>query len=223
MLPLIKDAGESVKVVASRGPFTIASYIMGITDFLMLIKLEPDCAHRLIKKTTALVKSWLEAQLDTVKDAEGIMVLDDVTGFFSEADYLEFIHPYLKDIFRSFPEQMKIFHNDTDNPVCYKYLEDLGVNIFNFTHLQEIGKVRDLCGDKICLLGNVPPIDLIAGTPESIYAAGQKCLRSFVDHTGGSSGLILGLGGGTSMNATRENIDALIRAAKEFKVNIGDI
>lgn len=218
MLPRIKDVGESVKVVAARGPFTVASYIMGITDFVMLVKLEPDCARRLLKKTTALVKNWLEAQLETVKDAEAIMVLDDVTGFFSKQDYLEFIHPYLKEIFDSFPEQMKIFHNDTDNPVCYPYLEELGVNIFNFTHLQEITKVRDLCGNKVCLLGNVPPISLIDGTPESIYEAGKKCIADFVTHTGGSSGLILGLGGGTSMNATKENIDALIRAAKDFKI-----
>lgn len=96
----------------------------------------------------------------------------------------------LKDIFENFPGgQMKIFLNDTNNPVCFQHIEDFGVNIFNLTQLQEITKVRDLCGDKVCLLGNIPPIDLINGIPESIYNRGQNYIGNFVAHTGGNNGL----------------------------------
>jgi hypothetical protein len=52
-----------------------------------------------------------------------------------------------------------MFHNDTDNPASFKFLADLGIHVFNFTHLQSLAKVRELVGPEVCLLGNVPPLE----------------------------------------------------------------
>jgi uroporphyrinogen decarboxylase len=205
------NVGESIKIVASRGPLTIASHIMGVTEFLVALKLYPDETHKLLKITTALVKDWLQAQAEVLPEAEGILVLDDIIGFLSEEDYLEFAHPYFKDIFGSFPNCVKIHHNDTDNPVYYKYLEDLKVNIFNFTHKQKISDVRKLVGNKVCLLGNIPPLDVLAkGTPEEVRRSTKECISDY----GMKNGLILSAGGGTSPGTPGENIRAMIEAAK---------
>ena len=110
--------------------------------------------------------NWLAAQAEVLKEVEGVLVLDDIVGFLSKEDYLEFAHPYFKKIFDSFSGSVKIYHNDTDNTAYYGFLEDLGINIFNFTYKQEISAVRKLVGNKICLLGNLPPLDvLVQGSP----------------------------------------------------------
>ena len=205
------NMGESIKIVASRGPLTIASHLMGVTEFLVALKLYPDETHKLLKITTALVKDWLQAQAEVLPEAEGILVLDDIIGFLSEDDYLEFAHPYFKDIFSSFSNCVKLHHNDTDNPVYYKYLEELQVNIFNFTHKQKISDVRKLVGNKVCLLGNIPPLDVLAnGTPEDVMKSTRECIRDY----GMSNGLILSVGGGTSPGTPGENIRAMIEATR---------
>lgn len=208
--PKVKDLGRCIKVVAARGPLTIASHIMGVTNFLIGLKTDPANTHKLLKKTAALTRNWLEAQAEVLSEVEGIMVLDDIVGFLSQEDYLEFAHPYLKEIFTAFPQCIKMYHNDSDNVVCFSYLEDLSINIFNFTHLQDIARVRQLVGEKICLLGNIPPLDVLTnGTPDKVEEAARDCLHQH----GGKAGIILSAGGGTSPGTPGENIHALIKAA----------
>lgn len=211
--PRVKDLGRCIKVVAARGPLTIASHLMGVTNFLIGLKTDPANTHKLLKKTAALTKNWLEAQAEVLSEAEGIMVLDDIVGFLSKDDYLEFAHPYLKDIFAAFPEFIKMYHNDSDNVVCFSYLEDLAINIFNFTHLQDIARVRELVGDKICLLGNIPPLEVLTnGTPEMVGEAVKNCLQQH----GSKAGIIISAGGGTSPGTPGENIRALIKEAVNY-------
>jgi len=206
----VREAGESVKIVAARGPLTIASHLMGLTEFLIAIKIDPVNVKRLLKTTAALTKNWLEAQAEVLSEVEGVMILDDIVGFLSKEDYLEFAHPYMKEIFNSFSGNVKIYHNDTDNPVCYEFLEELGVNIFNFTHKQKISKVRELVGNKVCLLGNIPPLDVLGkGTPETVKTATKECLDEYADN----KGLIISSGGGASPGTPAENILAMVKEA----------
>ena len=209
--PRINDAGHVVKMVAARGPLTVATHLMGVSNFLLGMKLEAAATHRLLRITTTLVKDWLRAQADALKEVEGILVLDDIAGFMSPKDYQEFAHPYLKEIFDAFPVAVKMFHNDTDNPAGYKFYRELGIHVFNFTHLQPLAKVRELVGPDICLLGNVPPLDVLAlGTPEQVSQAVGDCLKQHPSR----KNLILSAGGGTSPGTPGVNIHALVEAAK---------
>ena len=207
--PQIKDAGHHVKVVAARGPLAVATHLMGVTNFLLGLKLDPAQTARLLVITTELVKNWLYAQAEVLSEVEAIMVLDDIVGFLSPQDYQQFAHPYLKQIFDAYPGTVKILHNDMDNPSSYPYLQDLGVNIFNFTHLQDISSVRQAVGDRVCLMGNVAPLDVLAqGTPQEVANQAANCLQSHP----GKAGLLLSAGGGVSPETPRENIRALIAA-----------
>lgn len=211
--PKVNKLGEKIKIVAARGPFAIASHLMGVTEFLVSVKLYPEEIKKLIDITTDLVIDFLTAQIEVLHEIEGILVLDDIIGFFSEEDYLEFAHPSLKRIFSSFDFPVKIYHNDTNNNVYYKHLPDTGINIFNFTHLQDIKEVYNLTQGKICLMGNVPPLDvLVKGKEEDVKQSVKNILRNF----GQKKGLILSAGGGVSPGTPGENIKALIEAVKSF-------
>lgn len=211
MEPAVRDAGHVIKIVAARGPLTTAAHLLGVTEFLLALKLQPEPTHRLLRMTTRLVGDWLEAQSDVLSGVEGILVLDDLAGMMSEKDYLEFAHPYLKQVFDRFPGVLKLFHNDTDNPVAFRHLPGLGIDVFNFTHLQPLDRVRELVGPDLCLMGNVPPLDVLArGTPDQVRAAVAECLRRHP----GARGLLLSAGGGTSPGTPGENIRAMVEAAR---------
>jgi len=209
--PRIIKSGEMIKIVASRGPFAIASHLMGVSELLIAVKVYPKEVKRLVSITTRLVIDWLEAQIEVLKGIEGILVLDDIIGFFSEEDYLEFCHPSLKEIFYHFDLPVKIYHNDTNNPVHYRHLPDLGINIFNFTHLQDIKTVKELTQGKVCLMGNIPPLEVLAnGTEEDVKRIAGYILSNFTHNRG----IILSAGGGTSPGTPERNIKVLIETVK---------
>ncbi len=207
--PRLRAEGMDVRIVAARGPLAVASHLLGLTSFLIGLKTEPALTHRLLKVTMQLSKDWLSAQAETLPHVDGFMVLDDVIGFLSRADYLEFAHPYLRDLF-SIPATVKILHNDTDSPVCYEFIKDIGANVFNFTHLQSISSVRARVGDNVCLMGNVAPRDVLAkGDPGAVDLHARGCLTE----NAGNPAFLLSAGGGVSTGTPAENILALVRAA----------
>lgn len=210
MEPRINDAGHVVKVVAARGPMATAAHVMGVTDFLLGIKTNPKEIHRLMRITTDITKDWLDAQANVLKEVEGILLLDDIVGFLGKKDYLEFGHPYFSEIFKAFPEAIKIFHNDMDNPTSFKYLHEWPINIFNFSHKIDLATARELVGPDICLMGNIPPLEVLAsGTKSDVRDATKACLDVHP-----VEGLLLSAGGGVSPGTPGENIQALIDAAR---------
>lgn len=216
MKPRLDEIGEQINIVSTRGPLTIATHLFTVTEFLMCAKVEPDLVHKLLKMTTKLCKDWLNAQLENVGTAEGILVLDDVSGFFGNEDYEEFAQPYLKEVFSAFPECLHLFHNDTDNDVCFPHIEDMGVDLFNFTHKKDIGNAREKIGGNVTLLGNIPPMSLAKSTPDEVYALAKECIDRYIAVKGDTKHLLLSLGGGAPMEAKGECLNAVIRAAKEY-------
>jgi len=215
MKPKLDEIGEQINIVSTRGPLTIAAHLFSVTEFVTCAKTDPDIVHKLLKLTTKLCKDWLEAQLENVGTAEGVLMLDDVTGFFGKEDYEEFAHPYLKEVFAAFPECIHLFHNDTGNDTSFPYMEDLGADLFNFTHEKDIGEVRKMIGDKVTFLGNIPPMSLARKTPDEVYTLAKDCIKNYTAAAGSTKGLLLSAGGGVPMGAKSECIEALIKAAKE--------
>jgi uroporphyrinogen decarboxylase len=208
-LPRVRDEGMDIRMVTARGPLAVASHLLGLTGFLMGLKTEPAATHRLLKATTQCARDWLAAQAEVLPRVDGIMVLDDVVGFLSKEDYLEFAHPYLKEIF-SVPATVKVLHNDTDSPVCFEFVPDLGANVFNFTHMRDIQSVRARVGDSVCLMGNVAPRDVLAlGDPATVETHARRCITENAGHPA----FLLSAGGGVSAGTTAENIDAMVHAA----------
>jgi len=214
--PRLEEIGERINIVSTRGPLTTAAHLFSVSELLICAKTDPDLVHKLLKCTTELCKDWLHAQLENVGTAEGILVLDDVAGFFGRDDFMEFALPYLKDIFSTFPECLHLFHNDTDNDVCFTYMDELGVDLLNFTHKKEIGAVRSQVGPKVTLLGNIPPMSLSRNTPDEVYTLAKNCIDSYIAVNGNTKRLLLSVGGGVPMEAKGECIKAIIKAAGEY-------
>lgn len=213
----VRDAGHAIKVVAARGPLTVAAHLIGVTPFLLGLKLDPAATHRLLDVTTTLVRTWLEVQAGALSEVEGVLVLDDLAGFLSPKDYLEFAHPYLHKVFAAFPGVLRLFHNDTDNPASYRLLKELGIDIFNFTHLQPLARVREWVGPSLCLMGNVAPLETLAqGTPEQVRLEAAACLAAHP-----SPRLLLSAGGGVSPGTPADNLDALVAAGNATNLRPG--
>jgi uroporphyrinogen-III decarboxylase len=209
----IFDAGYTIPVVAARGPLCLASFLRGVPEFMMDTVENKDAVHHLLGVTTRTVIDWLKAQAEAIGDSvEGILVLDDIVGFLSGPAYRELAHPYLKQICDAFPEDwVKVYHNDANIRPFMADLPDTGFDVINWSHKVDAAVLREKTGGRMCLMGNVPPLDIgVRGTPEMVRESALSVLEKM-----NGQGLILSVGGGVSPGMPKENILALVDALKQ--------
>ena len=210
----LRADGLGIRMVAARGPMTTASWVMGVTPLMKGLSKQPEEMSKFLDTITTSLIRWLEAQLETLQQPEGVMLLDDLVGMISPSMYQTLVEPHLKRIFAHFSGLLRIYHNDTPCPHLLEHLAQAGFDVFNFSHETDIALVKEKMGGRVALMGNVAPLGLgVRGTPEEVFAAASQCL----DKAAPGGGMILSFGGGVSPGTLPENIDALLEAARVWR------
>ena len=164
------------------------------------------------KTITDFIVDWLELQLETFPSIDGVFILDNIVGFLGEEDFKKTALPYLNRIFKSFDVSVKFFHNDAAGLVCAPYLQQTGINLFNFSFQHSLATIKELTNNTITLLGDIPARDVLAaGTPEDV----QNSVKAALDPLNDTSRIILSCGGGMPPDVSSENIEAFMKAARE--------
>ncbi|UCF39030.1 MAG: uroporphyrinogen decarboxylase family protein [Acidobacteriota bacterium] len=208
--PRIEAAGHRIRFSVSRGPLNIASFLMGTTEFLMALRTDPEPVHQLLRIVTDFLRKWHELQQQTFPSIDGIMMLDDIVGFISEDDFLEFGFPYLQEIY-ALPASVKFFHNDAPCAASIPHYSGLGINLFNPGIQNSLTELRQLGGEDLTILGNIPPRDVLAaGSPQEVREAVGRLLE---EAGADRSRLILSCGGGMPPGVSARNIAAFLEAA----------
>lgn len=207
--PWIREMGHRIRFSVSRGPLNVATFLMGTTEFLMLLKTEPERAHHLLRVVTRFLGRWHRLQRETFPDIDGIMILDDIVGFIGERDFLEFGLPYLKDLYAA-DVSVKFFHNDAECAKSVRYYSDAGINLYNPGVFNTLAELRQMTGGRLAILGNIPPRDVLAkGSPADVRSA----VRHLLAETPDRSRLLLSCAGGMPPGVATENVQAFIEAA----------
>ena len=137
-------------------------------------------------------------------------MLDDIVGFLGEEDFKQAALPYLDRIYKAFDVSVKFFHNDAPGIVSAPYLEQIGVNLFNFSFQHPIPQIKELANSTVALLGNIPPRDVLAeGTAEDV----RNSVKSAIGSVNDKRRIILSCGGGMPFGVSTENIEAFMKAA----------
>ena len=209
----INELGHEIKFAVTRGPLNIATFLMGTTEFLMALAMYPEETQKFIKLINDFIKDWVEHQLENFSGIEGILMLDDIVGFLSEDDFNSFAKPFLKDVYSTFDCKVNFFHNDAQGLITAKHLEDIGVNLFNFSFEHSISEIKTLTNNQITLLGNIPPRDVLAQkSVDDVKEETKSMMESVDDH----SKIIWSCGGGMPQDVKTENIKAFIDVVNNF-------
>ena len=208
--PRIETAGHRIRYAVARGPLNIASYLMGTSEFLTLLMMNPEKAEKLIKKITTFLKEWLTLQRETFPTIDGIFLLDDIIGFVGESEFRTFALPYFKELFDT-DVSVRFLHNDAPCKVSAPFLPEMGVNFFNMGFDVPLNELKKLTGSRVALLGNIPPRDILAnGTRDDVARVTVELINSLEDQ----SGIILSCGGGMPPGVKSENIAAFVEAVR---------
>lgn len=204
----ITAAGHQIRFSVSRGPLNIASYLMGTTEFITLMMMEPDKAHALMEKITTFLKAWHDLQRSTFPTIDGIFLLDDIIGFLGEEEFRTFGLPYFKALFDP-AVSVRFLHNDAPCRVSAPFLPEMNVNLFNMGFDVSLSELKELTKNTVTLLGNIPPRDVLAGNDtDKIVLEAKKMVHNLPDR----SRVIFSCGGGMPPGVTSENIRLFIDA-----------
>jgi uroporphyrinogen-III decarboxylase len=201
---------------AARGPLTLASWLMGVTPLMMGVASDPGTVSRIMEMATTTVIRFLQAQLDRLRQPEGILLLDDIVGMVSPRHYETITHPHMRRIFDQFEGLIRVYHNDRACPRLLPGLAEANFDVFNFSHAMDVDEVRAVMGHRVALMGNVPPLDIgVRGSPADVMNSARACL----DRAAPGGGMILSFGGGVSPGTPAANVDALLRAGREWSTS----
>lgn len=157
-------------------PFAEACSVCGVTEFMMMLILEPGLAHKILNFLTDIVIDFSLAQLSA-----GVPMIgagDAAASLVSVEQYREFVLPYEKKVVKEIHKEGGLVKLHICGNTSH-LLNDMlmsGADIFNVDHLVDFQTAVKVYGDaKKCFKGNLNPItDLLQSTP-------QKCLESCLD------------------------------------------
>ncbi len=206
--PRMEKAGHRIRFAVARGPLNVASYLLGMTELLTAVIMDPEGVHALLRRITDFLHQWLELQRKSFPSIDGILLLDDIIGFLGEDQFIDLALPYFKELYDQ-PAAVKFLHNDAPCRVSAPHLADMGVNLFNMGIDVELAELRSLVGEQVTLMGNIPPRDVLAAaSPAEVRAAVHKLQRSLTD----PRRILFSCGGGMPPGVSSENIRAFVGA-----------
>jgi uroporphyrinogen-III decarboxylase len=208
----IESEGHRIYFSVSRGPLNIASYLMGMTEFLLAMMTHPEAIHDLLNNITEYLEDWHELQQKTFHDIDGILILDDIIGFIGEAEFLSFGFPYLKRIFDR-NVKVKFLHNDADCSSSLRHLPELGINLFNMGFDKSLNDLKIQTNNKITMLGNIPPRDVLANGSKTDI---EKSVKELISDLENRKGVIVSCGGGMPPAVSTENIKFFIEMVNRY-------
>lgn len=211
--PRIEAEGHRIRVAVARGPLNIASFLMGTTEFLLTLRTDPEATHRLLSQVTDFLVDWIAWQRECFPSIDGLLVLDDIVGFISRRDFEAFGLPYMTRVFDT-DVTVKFFHNDAPCKACAPFLPGIGINLLNFGVQHTLAEMRTWTENRITLLGNLPPRDVLAqGTADDVVRGVKEMLAGLGDDT---SRVIVSCGGGMPPGVPTDNIRAFIDTVRAF-------
>ena len=203
-----------------RGTFVLSWRLAGMENLMLKMFDDPDFVHALAKMSfeynVQLLDMLVAAGLDV------LIIEDDIADknfpLISPDQFREFINPYNRRLVALAHEKglQVIRHSDGNLWPLLDTLIESGYDGLNPLEPQagmDLKRLKDYCGDRLCLLGNIDCVDLLPnGSTRQVTAAVQKA----IDDAGHGGGLIICSSNSLHPGVNPDNCIAMFNAAKTY-------
>ncbi len=194
------------------GPYSQLVFMMGLENVLVMMYDDPEGLKEAIGKRVSHSISWLDELID--RGAEAVWIGEGAasSSVISPACYAEFVAPYAEQLVSAARERnIPCFMHVCGNIVpSIKEIASTGISAIDVDYMVPMKLVREHCGEKACIKGNLNPVQLLNGTKEDVY---ETCRRIYQET---EVPMILGTGCLVSPYTPAENIEAMILASKSL-------
>lgn len=195
------------------GPFTAASVMVGTSQFVRMLKKEPDLVEALVNFATEATAQMLRLLYENGCDfamisdptASGTMISD---GMFDK---------YVAPSIQSLLDKISYYPQNAVH-ICgmamsrIAPLRDIGVKAFSMDYVNYLGEAIAIAGESMKIIGNLNPFGtLINGTPEEAYEESCEAIRK-----AGGKQFILAPGCDLCFQSTVENIQMMRKACEDM-------
>lgn len=212
----VAEVGSEVVVATVlAGPFTTAAALRGAEVFVKDLYKNKEWVHQLLEICCQAGIRFI----DEILKRQALPIIVEPIGsgsLVSPRMFAEFVAPYLKRMADhvhanggGLPAVLHICGKTKPNWLA---MREADFDIWSVDAV-DMAELKEAVGDRVCLVGNVTPANLLKSTPDEIDAEAREiCAKGM----GSPCGFILGSGCEVPINTPGENLDALINAARKY-------
>ncbi|MGQ9730925.1 MAG: uroporphyrinogen decarboxylase family protein [Candidatus Zipacnadales bacterium] len=215
-----KYKGQKAIVFMGRDGYFNPAHVRGVENFLMDMILNPKFVHELID---ICLEYDMEVVRRAVKLGVDVIVLGDDyadknTSFMSPQHFREFILPALKKAIRNAHEAGAYVIKHTDGNI-WSIIDQIveagpdGLNPLEPVAGMDLGKVKQIYGDKVALIGNIDCGRLLSwGTPQEV----KQAVKQAIAVAGPGGGYMVSSSNSIHSSVKPENLLAMAEAVREY-------
>lgn len=213
----IKDElGDTVCVTGrTAAPFSSVTLLYGMTETMMLMYDQPELIKDTVKFFIDLQSMWGCAQIEAGADALWFGDCNASGHLISVDQYMEFAFESVKKCVQAYDSAggFSFYHASEHKPEHMKAQAATGISALSVGPGVDMETVKRTVGDKICIMGNVDPINiLLQSNSEKVFEESRRIME--IGKKNG--GYLFNSGEMIPRDVPEENIKAFIKAGKEF-------
>ncbi len=215
---------QAVIRVPGTGPFTVASFLIGMDWFLADIG---RILHGRDMSNAAAVERMLDLAAEAVirfglaqlrAGAHILQCGDSLASgsVISPATFRRFVLPRHQHIFGAWKQAgaLTTLHVCGDNAHMLDLFAETGADIVAIDSMVDLRLAKETIGDRVCLIGNIDPVAVMfQGSAAQVKANAQACIAA----AAAGGGYILGTGCEVPPGTPLENLQTLVRVAHEHR------
>lgn len=222
---LIDDVGDEVGVSAAIiGPFTFASFLLGVNETLKACIQNPELVHKLCKIGLESAKAYVDAAMAI---GLGPTISEPMSSctVISPRTFRTFSKPYLAELVDHIKAAGKpvVMHICGQTSHIWEDIADMGVAGFSIDNVASIRECKERIGDKCRILGNVDPGSIMyGGTRDQVRHEVLKGIRDGYDSPKGYTPMS---GCSLPVDTPFENIQEMMDTVRDvgYPVNIDHV
>jgi MtaA/CmuA family methyltransferase len=188
----------------------MAGILRGVQTFMLDLVSETRRVHRLLEFCVKVACAYATAMSQTGADA--VQFGDSTASLVSLSMYEEFVRPYQRPVIEAIRGSgaYPFLHVCGNSNHLSTLLAQSGAACVEIDSPADLAKTMSAFGDRAVVRGNVSTILIKTGTVEQVEASARKCLEE-----AGPGRLLLSPGCGVPKGSPKENIRALVNAARQ--------
>jgi MtaA/CmuA family methyltransferase len=191
-----------------EGPLAEACDLVGVSDMLVRLMVDPDFTRYLIDKCLLTAKDFALAQVDAGCDVMGIG--DAICSQIDKEMYDLFVkekHMELIEYIHSIGGTVKL-HVCGDITHLLESFKDLNADILDIDSMVDLDVAREILGPDVVLSGNINSVDIQNKTRDEVYQISRDLIDKYKD-----SKYILAAGCEITVDTPHDNLMAMREAS----------
>jgi uroporphyrinogen decarboxylase len=211
---LVEQLGDSVGINGGlSGPLSFAANLRGPQQILYDMIDRPEMVHELVGIALEATKAFGQAQI--VQGGVGtVNIYDPVATMISNSMVEEFSFTYLEPLIKHIHSHgaLVLLHICNNTTRLINRMVEIGADILSLDVQVDLAQAKEIVSGRASISGNVATNHLAYLSPEEIYQESCRCIEKAAQ--GGQ--FTLSSSCEVPYETPAENIDAMVRAAREF-------